>query len=170
MSERPDLNDVDTVRLSQLFEADATPEALWSEDEIGAVFQHQLAAPLAHDLADLNPDVAARLAAWKDETAGALDTFADLFRHPRPPLPLLELVKQFAKLSGESQVRFPRDVAAVLYTLAISAAIVRCGQRITTLDDPSLKSPIDRATSPNWIGDELRALLTQAAAALHASL
>src|SRR3954465_4769755 len=96
------------------------------------MFQHQLRAPRRSDL----PKMTDQLASASEPP---IETFGDLLSHPRPPIALLERVKDFAKSS-----RFAQDgplhpeVATLLYFAAIAVALVRCGARISELDSRAL--------------------------------
>ena len=74
-----------------------------------------------------------------DGTAQAALSLGDLLRHPCPPLELLERLKAFAKSARrDPESHLPEDVAAALYALAVAAALVRHGQKITSMPDDAL--------------------------------
>ena len=68
-------------------------------------------------------------------------SFDDLLHHPHPPVELLTLTKQFAKAMVEHpESPLPREVGRLLYFASITVALIRCGQRISDLDNASLKA------------------------------
>lgn len=138
----------------------ATPARVWLPEELGAVFQHQMAAPVSVDLAGVNPESAAPLRLLTDAQGLLLKSFRDLFQHPQPPVELLELVKNFAKMNrGRRDSLLPSEVATVLYYLSIAAALVRLRKRITVLSDEELRRGLDWALEQKWVEEPARGLL-----------
>jgi hypothetical protein len=158
----------------------ASPEALanlmalgdqtarvWRPEELGAVFRHQMAAPVSVDLGSLDPGVSGKLKTLTDASGLLLKSFRDLFQHPAPPPELLCLVKEFAKLNRDQpDSLLPADVASVLYYLSIAAALTRWGERISALSDDGLLRGFAWAMSQNWIDEPARELLRSASALL----
>jgi len=135
----------------------------WRPEELAAVFQHQMAAPVSVDLASLAPGAPGKLKTLTDASGLLLKSFRDLFRHPQPPLELLQLVKEFAKRNrGHPESLLPSEVATLLYYLALAAALVRWGERITSLRDAELERGLDWAIAQDWIDVGARGLLTEA--------
>jgi hypothetical protein len=91
-----------------------------------------------------------------------LRTFGDLFRHPRPPLELLQATKQFAKYSRTHEESLPGELSTVLYFLAIAAAWTKSGRRITGLDVEPLRIGISWARQQPWLDENSRAILAEA--------
>jgi hypothetical protein len=87
------------ARLSHLVDSTADDQELWSPEEFAAIFRHQLTAPLCTELAGLDPQLGEKLAGLCTPDGRPFATFGDLLRHPAPPVALLELVKEFAKMS-----------------------------------------------------------------------
>ncbi|HWD19316.1 MAG TPA: hypothetical protein VHB20_08545 [Verrucomicrobiae bacterium] len=141
----------------------AEPARLWRPEEIAAVFHHQMAAPILVDLAGFDPATARRLPRLAEAQALVLKSFADLFRHPLPPLELLELTKQFAKANMDHpESVLPGEVASVLYYASIASALVRLGRRISRLADADLRRGFRWALERPWLDSETRALMEQA--------
>jgi hypothetical protein len=145
--------------LASMLDRASFPAHVWSNDELAAVLQHQLAAPVSVDLGTLRgmpPDRVLRLA---DGAVPPIRTFSDLLRHPAPPLDLLESTKRFAKLARDSpQSALPMEVAAVLYFGSIAAARNRCGKNISNLPDPQLRQGVQWVMAQPWLDHEIRAL------------
>jgi hypothetical protein len=136
---------------------------LWQPEELGAIFRHQMSAPILVDLGGFDPATAARLKTLSNAQSLLLKSFLDLFLHPVPPIELLTLTKDFAKGNMEQpDSSLPNEVAAVLYYVSIAAAWVRLGRRITELRDPELKRGLEWAKGKAWVEPRLQQLLDEA--------
>jgi hypothetical protein len=143
--------------------------AVWDPSELGAVLQHQLAAPV--EFAPLEPPAPpAEPAKSSPPPAPAaappgIRSFGELLCHPRPPLPLLVQLKEFAKVNrGHPQSALPEPLCAVLYFAAIAAARVRLGADITKMDRADLQAGLQWCLHLDWLDSATRELLIQAAA------
>lgn len=151
-----------TKSLARLLDLDDAAGDLWMPDELGAVLEHQLNAPLATDLGHLEPGLDARLAAISPDSGPPVRTFRDLFTHPHPPVELLESTKRFAKhCRNHARNALPVEVASVLYLLSIVVALRRCGRRISGLDSESLRYGVDWARRQPWLDETTRNLLRE---------
>jgi hypothetical protein len=163
MNNQPDPRKVQSGRLSEILGIGSDTPRLWRPDELAAIFRHQMAAPVLFDLGGLS---GARVRQLKDlsEAKGLLlKSFEDLFCHPAPPLELLKLTKDFAKLNRDHpESVLPPEIAAVMYYASIAAALVRCGVRITRLGDHALREGFTWAASQVWIDDTARDLFKEA--------
>jgi hypothetical protein len=136
---------------------------LWQPEELGAIFRHQMSAPILVDLGGFDPVTAARLKTLSNAQSLLLKSFLDLFLHPVPPIELLTLTKDFAKGNmDQPDSSLPNDVAAVLYYVSIAAALVRLDQRITQLSDAELKRGLEWARGKTWVESRLLRLLDDA--------
>ncbi len=136
---------------------------LWRPEELGAIFRHQMAAPVVVDLGGVDAAVAARLRNLTSAQNLLLTSFRDLFLHPVPPLELLALTKDFAKGNmDQPDSAIPNDVAAVVYYLTIAAGLVRLNQRISRLGDAELKRGLEGARGKAWVEAPLKDLLGEA--------
>jgi hypothetical protein len=135
----------------------------WRQEELAAVLQHQLDAPLQVNLAGLGPTRAAQVRVLSEAEGLLLKKWRDLLQHPHPPLDLLCLVKGFAKAHREHpQSPLPREVATVLYYASIVAARLRCGERITELPDADLRKGLHWAIDQAWLDPWLKELFASA--------
>jgi hypothetical protein len=136
--------------LSRLFEVGADAETAWTPSELGAIWRHQLATPLSTDLST-------------PELPPALRTFGDLLTAARPPLVLLELVKQFARdTAAETPPALPREITTTLYLAANCAAQVHLGQKITSATPAAFASQLARALAHPWLDSATRQLFVAA--------
>mgnify|MGYP000157574450 CR=1 FL=1 len=129
-------------------------DRLFDEAALAACLQRQLDRPLMEDLGA--GAFASGLTPWR----GA--TFANLLHHPEPPLPLLELTRQFAKTCRPPHSQVPIPVGMVLYFAAIATALLRCGRRITRLDDQGIRRGLKWALAQRWLDPALRDRFEQA--------
>ncbi len=135
---------------------------IWRSEELEAVFRHQMTAPVEFDLAGFDPVFARRLRMLAGAQGLLVRNFRDLFQHPCPPAALLEAVKDFAKRAAASREEIlPKDIARMLYYLAITAALARAGRRITSLKDVEILRGLRWALKQAWLDDESRALLEE---------
>jgi hypothetical protein len=159
-----ELSKVEDHVLANLFELKVEPARLWKPDELGAILEHQLGAPLR----DSGLLLEAADGAWLP--LGPIVSFADVLRDPAPSLPLLEaLVQTTDNWRGELDSPVPEEVATVLYFAAISAARVRLGDRISEHDNRSLAQKLHELTSLSWLDPATRGLMTDAIWALSAA-
>lgn len=136
---------------------------LWTAEELSAIFEHQMRAPVSVDLGAMEPHLAAKLRMLADATGLLLKSFADLFQHPQPPIELLKLVKDFAKLNRDrTESLLPNEVATALYYLSIAAGLVRLGHRITALPNTELRRGFAWMLAQPWISGPQRELVEEA--------
>ena len=151
--------------LAALLEASGERVRLWRPEELGAIFRHQMSAPVLVDLGGYDPGTAARLKTLSAAQGLLLKSFSDLFHHPAPPLELLELTKDFAKANMDNaQSSLPNEVAAALYYTCIAAALARLDARITRLPEAELRRGLLWTGEQTWLDKETKQLLLQAAA------
>jgi hypothetical protein len=146
----PNPTDRDPQQLSKIVDFDDV-ESPWQAHEMAAVLRHQLAAPMVFGPED---------GAWGSGRAPA--TFGELLCRTDPPLPLLKLMKDFARAHTiQPHSPIPREIATVLYYAAILAALVRHGARISGLDDEPLRKGVQAVLLNDWLDESTRTLLTE---------
>jgi len=144
--------------LAKMMDLGAGGQGMWKPEELGAILEHQLSAPLELDLIGLQRPLVERLRVAREGNP-PIQSFRDLLNHPLPPVDLLDAVKQFAKASrGCPDAPLPDEIATVFYFLSIVVALTKCGQRITHLDDQSLRHGLDWALGQSWLDDSTRRL------------
>ena len=133
-------------------------ERIWNHDELAAILRHQLTTPLHVDLAGLG-GAAGRL---KEEAAASgllLKSFGDLLAHPRPPLGLLKMMKDFGKACRISPgCAMPREISSVIYFASILVAMTKRSRRITKLSDSDLRKAVRWALDQPWLEDITRTI------------
>ena len=146
--------------LAQLMAVDGGDQGLWQPEELAAMLQHQLSAPLEFDFSYLGREATQRLELLCSAQGPPIATFGDLLHHPSPPVELLAMTKEFAKACRTRSDRLlPGEIAALLYLLSIVVARTRCGRRITKLEDDALRHSLDWALQQPWVDQSTRALL-----------
>jgi len=151
--------------LAALLEGSGERARLWRPEELGAIFRHQMSAPVLVDLGGYDAGAAVRLKKLSDAQSLLLKSFADLFHHPAPPLELLELTKNFAKANMDNaESALPNQVAAALYYTSIAAALVRLDARISRLTDTDLRRGLLWTKEQPWLDVRTQDLLLEAVA------
>jgi hypothetical protein len=90
-------------------------------------------------------------------------SLGDLLIHENPPLSQLCVAKNIAKSADVRLYAWlPSPVAYVLYISAIAAALVRCGKRITKINDAQLRQGFLWTTQQEWVWVRLRDLAESA--------
>jgi len=149
---------------------DLTPgsERVWHPEELGAVLEHQLRAPLGFDLGNVDQNTRSKLGSLAESEGLLLKSHADLLFHPHPPVELLRMTKDFAKaLSIHPGGPLPREVALVIYYASVVVALLRCRARISQQPDALLRDGLSSLVDQTWIGDPLRSLLQEGLDRLH---
>jgi hypothetical protein len=157
----PHYNQSAPQSLARLLDAE-TGGGDWTAEEMAAILRHQLAAPLRADLTATNPR-AGKTLDTVSQAGPPPATFGELFAHPRPPLELLELAKDFGKaLRRDAACGVPAGVATVIYYASIVAARLRCGRRISDLDETALRRGVEWALAQPWLDEATRAMFEEA--------
>lgn len=132
----------------------------WSSNELREMLEHQLATPLVSE----QDRFAASAHCSKDHVIeliaeSACQTFGDLLQHNAPPVAALKMVKDFAKEAMADGDDLPRDVARVLYILAILRGQKLSGDRLTGLDDSIIVRETRRCLAFGWLSEHVRTML-----------
>jgi hypothetical protein len=148
--------------LAQLISLAGNRKATWLPQDLGAMWRHQLRAPLELDLAETVPDARDTVVRLSSSGQPPLRTFGDLLRHPSPPLDLLRFAKDFAKIKrSDADAGFPREIATALYYAVIAAALLRLGRRLTELEPDALRDGLNWTVRLAWLDDESRSMLEE---------
>lgn len=151
--------DTDRKQLATLLDLSPSAERLWGDDELGAILRHQLTAPMQVDLVNLERGPALKVRNLAEAQGLTLKSFGDLLAHPKPPVELLKITKDFAKacrLSPHSPM--PHEIASVLYFASIASALVRCRRRITGLTNDALAEGFRWVLRQPWLDAPIRNL------------
>src|SRR5439155_11096721 len=149
--------------LARILALDDTASGLWTSEELSAIWQHQLSAPVQADLGAINSTAATQLKNSSEADPFWTKTFAELFDHPHPPVGLLNLVKEFAKKTlKESDDGQLNEVARALYYASYAAGMVRCGKKIGSFKDDELKHGYNWALKKPWLVERTKKLISEA--------
>lgn len=149
--------------LAAMLEVRDERDSLWDPEELGHLLRHQLSQPLDAFLKNIDGIPSPTLAPQLSTEDAPLVTLSDLFRHPKPPLELLQAVKRVARSSVKVEVTaVPVDISSVLYFAAIAAALVHHGTRITKSGDDVLRYGLQVMLERAWLDDDTRRLLRDA--------
>lgn len=151
-------------QLARIIRLDETTSGHWTEQDLQAMLRHQMDAPLEFDLSSVELVPAkqqTRSRALEDAARARVRTFAELFKHPAPPLALLKLAKDFFKgQAGSSVKRLPeQELAYLFYLLSIVTARVRLQTTISRLNDRDLIKATDWCLARAWIDKKTRQIL-----------
>jgi hypothetical protein len=150
-------------QLSALMASGEERGPLWRPDELAAIFQHQMSAPVLMDLGSFDPRTATQLKALTAAQGLLLSSFADLFNHSNPPIQLLQMVKDSAKTNlDHPESGLPKEIATALYYASIAAALVRLDKRISQLPDADLDRGLRLTREQPWLDEGTRSLLAEA--------
>jgi len=147
--------------LARILDDDATD--LWSPEEMKAMWQHQLAAPIDVDLATVTSVRATTLRSSPHLAAFQRKTFAELFTQESIPIELLELTKEFAKeILRDAEERQLKEIASVLYYAAYAAGLSRYRKIIGTMKHHELRPGFNWAITQTWLDEQTRKLIAEA--------
>ena len=139
--------------LARILAEDQPDTGLWGQQEMRAMWEHQMSAPMEADL-----DIA-----QAEEGAGFTGkSFRDLLENSSPPLALLMLTKDFAKRTfKEAEDSQLKEIAAALYYTSYAAGMTRLGQRLGGMETLELRGGFDWALGRAWLDDQTKELLSQ---------
>jgi hypothetical protein len=157
--------DTNPSRLSHLLVRADAPTQTWSPTDVAPILRHQLRTPLSPELAPFATGGATQLTDLIASAPPPLHTFHDLLHHPSPPLALLTLLRDFAK-SCRADGSLPDEIATLLYYASLALARSKHRQRITDLDDPSLRKGLDWSLRRPWLDPQTRSIFESALSSL----
>ncbi|HXJ55929.1 MAG TPA: hypothetical protein VNU68_04615 [Verrucomicrobiae bacterium] len=153
----------DRTCLSKLMNVDKGTKNLWQPVEFGEFWHQQLDTPLEYNLTIRIKEATNTYAGASATSRTPPRTFRELLTGPHPPIELLKLVKDFAKRHAKTEDgRLPEDVASMLYFASIAVALVRCGERISRLNDDKLRKGAEWALDQSWLDEATRLLFVKA--------
>jgi len=139
----------------------------WKPEELGALLAHQWSAPLEADLDALPPEQARVLKQLGDAEGLLRRSYGELFTHPLPPVEILEAIKDYAKRNlTRPSADLPEEIARALYVLSVVVARYRCGQRITSQSDETVRASVQAFLAQPWVIEPVKTLLREGLSAL----
>jgi hypothetical protein len=163
-----DVNQTNPLSLAHIAEMDGVWHE-WTDNELDVMLLHQLGSEIQLDPKLLSGDVARKLMGLAAKGTPVPNRYCDLFRHPSPPIELLEYAKQVAKSARHHPDSPHQKISTVIYYSTIVVALMRCGRRITGLDDGALAFGVDWVLDQTWIDPSTRRLFEEARSYLQAS-
>jgi hypothetical protein len=134
----------------------------WTDNELDVLLVQQLGAEIHFDPKLMSGEMARRLMGLTARGTPLPNRYSDLFRHPEPPIEMLEYVKRVAKATRNHPDSPLQKISTVVYYSAILAALMRCGRRITGLDDGGLEFGVTWVLEQTWIDPSTRKLFEEA--------
>lgn len=132
---------------------------VWTAAELESMWKHQLKAPLTFDLGTVSKNVQETITTATMTDPQPLDNFGDLLKHRRPPIELLQWMKDFAKTQSSEGTIAP-EIATTLYYTAIVIARLKNQRKITELDDATLQRGIGLVLEKPWLDPLTRQILS----------
>ncbi|MCY2952415.1 MAG: hypothetical protein NTU53_10605 [Planctomycetota bacterium] len=157
-----DLDKQDIKGLAEMLRVGTEESHFWTADELAVLLRHRLEMPADFDLEQLGPALAAQIRRGCASKSRPIGSFGDLLFHPRPPVELLIMLRDYAAacyVHPDSPI--PHAVAAVLYFASIAAALVRCEQRIAQVSKKVLRCNLSLLKKQPWVDTRIKSLLQQ---------
>ncbi|MCC5829126.1 MAG: hypothetical protein JJU36_06725 [Phycisphaeraceae bacterium] len=131
----------------------ALPDTVpWSSSDLRAILEHQLDVSLAQEsdrLAESNRQSAEQMASILSRCSKS--TFGSILNDAMPAEDAVELIKNYAKASLAGDGDLPRDVARVLYVMAILRGRFAGYEGVSSLDESSLDREAQRCLTFGWL-------------------
>jgi len=157
------LDECDPRLLAKVIGLASSQQRAYRPEELAAILQDRLSAPVEFDMSAFREGVANRLKSLSSGEGLLLKSFRDLFEHPNPPVELLDVARLYAKAcSMHPESHLPPQVAKALYFASIAVAMVRCGGRITSLDREKLAASFRWFEKQPWVDQGLRTIFGEA--------
>ena len=153
--------------LARILALDEEAGDLWAPEELRAIWQHQMSAPVDIDLGGLNTSGAGALQNSPAMQSFKGKSFSELFAALEPPLELLKLTKEFAKQTlKDSEETQLKEVASALYYASYAAGLVRLNMRIGSLENDELLPGFTWGLNRSWLDEGTKQLFAEAKAHL----
>lgn len=148
--------------LAKVLALDDQGTPLWDAKELKAIWQHQLGAGIETDLSTVASALRQEFEISSELKPLRRLTFSELLSHPRPPVVLLKLTKEFAKQTlRDAEEAQLKEIASALYYASYAAGISHCGQRIGSLDEREMRHGFQWAINQAWVDEKSKALFTE---------
>ncbi|MBI1371341.1 MAG: hypothetical protein GC159_01075 [Phycisphaera sp.] len=137
-------------------------------EELAGALSGQLSMPLS-DLTRMMPWVTRDLRRARRTLKAEVETVADMLSLDSPPVELLRMLKSYAKLCYHDPAGvMDKEVALMLYYAAITVALIKHDEVITSLKRPRLIRSLNSRLNKAWIDPRLEELFHDALAAMGA--
>ena len=153
-------------QISQLLHLDETKPEPWQEDDLPAMIQHQMSAPLEFDLGSAKlsgSELKTASESFASATHSNIRTFGELLKNPRPPLDLLRLSQKFfrQKVKEHPKGSSEQKLSYLFYLLSIVVARIRHGANISRLTDDEQLQAIKSMIKKTWVEEKILELLSE---------
>ncbi len=146
----------DPRKLGQML--DLAQEDVSEVQDLRSVFRQQMREPMSQTVCCSGAQPARRIQSEVSEFS-----LAGLLSSSSPSLECLGACKDYAKACLQHPDRsLPQEIARVIYFACIAAALLRCRQRITKLEDGTLMESFRWCLEQDWCFDELSSLFEEA--------
>jgi hypothetical protein len=136
----------------------------WTQEELAGALREQMVVPVEFELAALTTPDAKALRTRITAQGLVLKSISDLLQHPRPPLEMLVMAKDYFKANTvRPNPGLPGQVARALYYTAVAAAWLRHHTRISSMSDAEVIAALNWVCRQPWASEEIRELATAAA-------
>lgn len=156
----------------KVLEQTAEPRTVRQPEELESIWEHQLSASAEFDFdrGTATADDKTTAVPVGNHGTREISNFRELFQDPNPPLELLMRIKEFAKANrGNPESLLPDEISAVLYYASIFVALVRCGQRISRLEDSQLRQGAEWVLAQPWVDEATKGLFREGSGSLRDS-
>lgn len=153
------LHQAEAMTLADIFHMGQRNELDWQLQDLVHLLEHLLLSDLFDEFAQLPDVVEGRATLPFEVEPDSLRTFRDLFTISNPPVPLLKLAKQHAKIQSQKQGGpLPDPIATVMYLASIVCARIRHNESLTQWDDSKVLESIQWALKQPWLTSDLSTL------------
>lgn len=146
--------------LRNLMDNSGSDDIIWSSDELRSILNHQLTAELAGECSRIAEAARTSVAKAKRaiESCGCA-TFGELLSGRADAIEVLLMVKEYAKASLTGNNDIPRNVARVLYMMAIVCGLKQGANGITSMNKASIDRELRRCLTFTWLPTAVREIL-----------
>ena len=148
--------------LARVLAQDQPDATLWAQQEMQAMWEHQMLAPIETDLDIAKPPDSSHVSDSVEAAGFVGKSFRYLLENSNAPLALLKLTKDFAKRTfKEAEDSQLKEIAAALYYASYAAGLTHCNQRLGGMETLELRGGFDWAIGRSWLDEQTKKLLSE---------
>jgi hypothetical protein len=146
--------------LRSLLDSKEAIDVPWQAEDLPAILEHQLSAPLVGELEAIAPDKSTDLV--RDAGKLSIHCLADVLAHPKPPVEILKCFKQWAKAEMEAtNSGLPEPILKAIYTAVVMKGLVTGNRNFTTLPHNELQKSSRWCLAQSWLNPALARTLRE---------